>query len=151
MQLPQCISQGVSGRPKAPPTCPWLRALPCQAACSTALARAMAAASSLHGWLDSRPVAKPCHALATAPRTPRAPRLSMCITGPALHRELSRNGSSRGCWRLIPRRIYHQVLQGADSPRASAKLQQFAAGLQAPARARLGIRAAAITVQQLPS
>lgn len=85
-----------------------------------------------------------------APWTPQAPRLSPHTTGPALHGELSRNSSSRGCWRLIPQRIYHQGLQGADSPCASAKLQPSAVGLQAPARARPGLRAAAISRQQLP-
>lgn len=135
---------------KQRPACPRLCALPRRAGCSTTLACAMAAGPRLCGWLDSRQVAWSRCTLPMAPRTQWAPRLSPCTPGPALHRHLSRNGSSWGCWRLIPQRIYHQGLQGADSPHASAKLQPFAAGLHAPARARLRMRATAISRQQLP-
>lgn len=45
-------------------------------------------------------------------------------------RELSRNGSSQGCWRLIPRQIYHWGSQGADSPCSGANLQRSRQGQQ---------------------
>ena len=99
--------------------------------------------------LDPHWASRPQHTLPPAPQTLGAPRLSPRTTGPPLHGELSRNSSSRGCWTLIPQRIYHWGLQGADSLRASAKLRPFAAGLQAPARAKPGTRAAAVSRQQL--
>lgn len=115
------------------PAWPWLCALPLRAGCGAALACAMAAAipGCVAGWT-----------LAESPSTSvPSPR----HRGPHRHLgERSRNGSSQGCWRLIPQRIYQQGLEGADSLRASAKLQ-------APARARPGTRAAAISGQQLPS
>lgn len=79
MQLPGCISQGGAfprGAKKQQLVCPWLCALPRRAGCGAALTGAMAAASRLCGWLDSRQVAWPRCALPTAPQTPQAPRLT---------------------------------------------------------------------------
>lgn len=88
---------------------------------------AMAVAPRPWGWLDFCQVA---HGLSRAPWAPWAPRLSVPTAGPALHGELSRNGSSQGCWRLIPRQIYHWGSQGADSPCSGAKLQRSRQGQQ---------------------
>lgn len=84
------------------------------------------------GWT----LAQPQRVLPMAPLAPVAPWLS------------SEHGAERELQQpelleTHPQKIYHRGLIGADSPRASAKLQPFAAGLQAPERRRPGMRAAA--------
>lgn len=128
MQLPGCISQGgCKEGQKAAAGVPL-------ALCPAALGRLRRCPGWCHGcslqavWLVGLSPSRP------APVCP--PHSTTDPTGASARPgELSRNGSSRACWRVIPQRIYHQGLQGADSLHVSAKLQTqrgqgWAPGLQ---------------------
>lgn len=67
----------------------------------------------------------------------------------ALHGELSRDGSSQACWRLIPGQIYHWAhrAQTAHAVVQSCSIQGRAT---CPSKARQGMGAAARSKSQLP-